>query len=628
MTQPIKFSLLSLMAFLPSSFTETGARNEFQTVKMGIVALVKWLEKNGYTRDHYDYYDVDMLLPSDEEIRNYFLQYQPTVIGLSAILASTYPEVKRVAKIARETCPDAWIVMGGHLSAAANTVLRKTDVDICIAGDGEYPLLEFLDYVKTQGRAWEFTRIQQIKGLSFIDNTDTLRFTGWPAGIPNEELEVPDYELLQSGLKDQPHLIENYFTNDFSFGNYDPRYKLIEGPHKMAVLPTSKGCVARCSFCQRASKGYRAMSIDKLEAHIVYLKETWGVTEISVADENFGSNVKQARAFAELMTKHGLYWKAGGVRVSTFKAEDIQYLRDHNCLDLRFGLEAGSDDSLDLMEKRITVKEILDSFTYCADADLSSRMSSWLVGMPGDDEKIAVETGRTIAKIAHMQGVPISTKTGVIIPTGNVNYVMPVPGTPLYEYGQNTGVLPTDPDGEEEYFYHLATVQNPSKANYTNVNGASLKEWYFWDILILLEASRTYRDLCKNAPIDSTRFAARTVLDYVKYKEYHPSLRELYGNFYWTVNIWWIDALPRWFIYPVIKNLNYFCNITIKNIVRAILRRPNATRFPGAAETRLTVEHYGEKVTRAVPLRRLLKNEAETEALPVNTELRLLVRGQ
>ena len=77
------------------------------TPKMAIVGLVKWLEKNGYTQDNYDFFDVDMLQSSDEEIRNYFLEYQPAVIGLSAILASTLNEVKRVARIGRETCPDA-----------------------------------------------------------------------------------------------------------------------------------------------------------------------------------------------------------------------------------------------------------------------------------------------------------------------------------------------------------------------------------------------------------------------------------------------------------------------------------------------------------------------------------------
>ena len=88
-----------------------------------------------------------MLTPSDDEIRNYFETYQPTVVGLSAVVSTTYLVVKRIAKILRQTCPDTWIVLGGNLSASANVVLRKTDVDVCIQGDGEIPWVEFLNYV-------------------------------------------------------------------------------------------------------------------------------------------------------------------------------------------------------------------------------------------------------------------------------------------------------------------------------------------------------------------------------------------------------------------------------------------------------------------------------------------------
>lgn len=42
--------------------------------KFGIVALVKWMEKNGYTSEDYDFYDIDMLLPTEGEVRAYFLR--------------------------------------------------------------------------------------------------------------------------------------------------------------------------------------------------------------------------------------------------------------------------------------------------------------------------------------------------------------------------------------------------------------------------------------------------------------------------------------------------------------------------------------------------------------------------
>ena len=47
--------------------------------------------------------------------------------------------MKKISRVIRDTCPDAWIVCGGALTAIANVVLRKTNVDLCVIGDGEIP---------------------------------------------------------------------------------------------------------------------------------------------------------------------------------------------------------------------------------------------------------------------------------------------------------------------------------------------------------------------------------------------------------------------------------------------------------------------------------------------------------
>ena len=116
--------------------------------KIAINSIVNWMEKHGYSSDIYDYYDIDMALPSDEEFIEYLKEYQPTIVGLSAVVSTSYSQVKRLSRIIRDICPDAWIVCGGALTAIANVVLRKTNVDICVIGDGEIPWVEFLEYVK------------------------------------------------------------------------------------------------------------------------------------------------------------------------------------------------------------------------------------------------------------------------------------------------------------------------------------------------------------------------------------------------------------------------------------------------------------------------------------------------
>src|SRR5438132_1245909 len=93
--------------------------------KIAIVSLIQWMQTHGYARDQWDYYDVDMLLPSDAELTDYFKRYNPAVVGLSAVVSTCYAQVKRISRLLRQACPDAWIVLGGSLTASANLVLRK-----------------------------------------------------------------------------------------------------------------------------------------------------------------------------------------------------------------------------------------------------------------------------------------------------------------------------------------------------------------------------------------------------------------------------------------------------------------------------------------------------------------------
>ena len=43
----------------------------------------------------------------------------------------------------------------------------------------------------------------------------------------------------------------------------------------MMNMFTSKGCVARCTFCQRGSKGYVTYDLDKLDEYLTLLKEKY-----------------------------------------------------------------------------------------------------------------------------------------------------------------------------------------------------------------------------------------------------------------------------------------------------------------------------------------------------------------
>ncbi|MBI4191181.1 MAG: B12-binding domain-containing radical SAM protein [Betaproteobacteria bacterium] len=454
--------------------------------KFGITALAQWMWKNGYKRDELDFYDMDMLLPSDDEIRAYFQSSKPDIVGLSAVTSGTYGRVKKYARIIRSACPDTMMVLGGNLAASANIVLKKTDVDICVAGDGEIAWVKLLDYTKKHGRTIDPGVLGDIKGLAFLNAAGEFSFTGFGEKLPASDMSlVPDYDLLKKGLQDQPELLKNYFrpARESHWFNHDPRAHESGRKPNIAMLMVNKGCVARCTFCQRPTKGFRAGNVPELEEHVLYLKNNHDVGFISVSDENFGSDKKQAFEFAAIMKKHDMLWAATGVRCDTVTPESIKFYADNNCVALKFGIESGSQDILDLMEKKFKREQVINAVKWCRDRKIFSPLAI-LFGMPGETEETAKETGKLMAEIAlATHSHPAEGK--------DLMYAIPFPGTPLYEYGQQVGVIGSTVDDEEDYLENVFTA--PSyKLSYVNLNGAPVSELLFWDLLAQLEAMRYY----------------------------------------------------------------------------------------------------------------------------------------
>jgi len=341
------------------------------------------------------------------------------VVGLSAPLSHCYPNVKRIIKILRELFPDIWIVVGGHLTGSSNVILRKTEADICVVGDGEIPFVKLLDYFKLHPtrRQLDHTGLHQIKGLAFIDENNKLKVTGYAEQLPASEMKYPDYDQLKAGLQKyggDGELIHEFFDpidnvaecTVAGFDNFMRRadkYPKISKFYKknmnkkIATIFTSMGCVARCTFCQRAAKGYVTYAPNDLESHIIDLKEKYNVGGVLLMDQNFGSNRKQGYEFAQLMKKHDFFWFPIGVRVVSTSYEDLKFYYEHNMLAIRYGFENGSQQMLDIMEKKYTKEDVYNVISNCKKVGISTVPVGLLFGMPGEtEETIKIIANKTI----------------------------------------------------------------------------------------------------------------------------------------------------------------------------------------------------------------------------------------
>ncbi len=468
----------------------------------GPLRISSWMEENGYSGD---IYDIDSLRPSDEELIKTFKGINPTVVGLSAPLSICYPNVKRISKILRKLFPDIWIVVGGHLTGSANVVLRKTETDICVVGDGEIPFVKLLDYFKLHPtrRQLDYTELCQIRGLAFIDENNKLKVTGYAEQLPASKIYQPNLDKLRLGLQkygENGELIHDYFEpiNNLSELEvhrqkgqaYSEALKFYEKNKnkKIARIFISRGCVARCTFCQRASKGYRVYGLNELETYIIELKEKYNVRSLFIAEENFGSDRKHTYEIARIMKKHDFFWTVIGARVTSFTYEDFKFYKQHNLIYVYFGIESGSQKILDIMEKKITTKNVYNAILNCKKTSVRGVTDNIIIGMPGETRETIIESAQFVASLRFLLEMDWDVPT--------THLAMAIPGTPLYEYCQQIGVIGKTLDEEEDYLIRISKYHNvKSILNYVNKTNASVKEVHYWTYLYRYACKKEYVDL-------------------------------------------------------------------------------------------------------------------------------------
>ena len=476
----------------------------YKQPRLGVQAIRDYLISKSIPNDSIRFLDIEMLNLSDEVLEDYFLKTAPDIVGLSGVLSHSYLQVERVSAIVRRLLPEAWIIVGGHITASANLILRKTPTDICIVGDGEEPFYSVVQFIESGSPRSDLVSLAQSPGIAILSEQNELVFSGYPKKPRGETIPMPDYKFFESGLLDHPDLISQYFQPAQAMGPWfslDDRAASPGRRPNSAQVPTTKGCTARCTFCQRSTRGYRLADLENLEEHLEEIIEKFDVGFIDVLDENFAGRKDHARKFADLMQKHNLLWTAGGVRCTNVDEEDVKYFKERGCCSLKFGVESGSQKILDVMEKNFSLDDVENALTACWENGLYSPLAV-MVGMPGESLQTGIETGRWIGQMAYKLGVhPDHMQYAVF-------YALPFPGTPLYDYCKQVGALASDFDSEHKYLRKMANGRT-NKWDYVNVNGARVSEVLAWDYLIEFEAAITYASLEKKKPPKGSVLANR-----------------------------------------------------------------------------------------------------------------------
>jgi radical SAM superfamily enzyme YgiQ (UPF0313 family) len=266
---------------------------------------------------------------------------QPDLYGIS-YASFTSPLAHRTIAAVRERFPKLPIIAGGaHPTAAWEQVLRETEVDVCVIGEGEAGFCDVVAHYAGQGKP-----LEEILGVAFQRDGAPFRTGKRPPIKDLDTIPVPAWDLI-----------------DFS------KYKgmHLKRAEPQTYIAVSRGCPFDCGFCSnpiwKESKPWVRLRGAELIAREVEQLYQRGIREIYLSADEFNVNldwpVKVARELQKL--GHSDLFFQCNVRADKVNEELAREFRKMNLWMVHIGVESGNQRTIDGLKKHIELDQVVNA---------------------------------------------------------------------------------------------------------------------------------------------------------------------------------------------------------------------------------------------------------------------------
>ena len=377
-----------------------------KTPPIGIAYLASTIEKAGHTVKIIDSTVMNYRL---RHIKREIKRFNPDVVGVTAMTTFIYDALE-VLKLVKKLNPNCLTVLGGpHPTVQTKEILNEVDfVDVIVRGEGEKTLLELI----------EKSNFEKIDGISYKENNKIIENKNRELIKDLDSIPFPAYHLLPM------HKYQIKLADIGVLGGLD----LLGHPY--GAIVTSRGCPFNCNFCAaRAIWGnnWRGRSPENIVEELKLLREEYGIRKISFMDDLFTVDKKRVIKTCELIKKEDLdiSWFCLS-RVDSFNKEIAESLKSAGCFRVWFGIESGTQETLNLLNKTFKLEDSKKAVKITKDAGLDAA-GFFMIGIPGETKEMMEKT------IAFANKLHLSTSI--------INLFIPYPGTKFYEIADQQNLI-------------------------------------------------------------------------------------------------------------------------------------------------------------------------------------------
>ena len=358
---------------------------------MGLALIAAVLEKEGH---QVTVVDANVLRLQPEGV--VYRVTDADVVGLTAMT----PTVNTAASIAhyiKQTNPNSTVILGGAhaILLPEETLATIPEVDVIVRGEGEETIIDLL-------RALEHKQpLSKIQGISYRQDGKVISTDARSAIVDLDSLPFLAYHLLpMRGYRPHP-----------------PHGRALP----FAAIITSRGCPYRCSYCSKPVFGnkFRGQSSKRVVDEIAYHKRKFGIKEFAFYDDVFTLDKQRAYAIADEIIERGLKidWTCE-TRVNLVDKELLRYLKQAGCYSIAYGIESGSQEIVNTLNKDITLEQAEEAVSLSREVGLQT-IGYFMIGSPGESPETIRQT--------------IQFAKNLKLDFAQFSITIPLPGAKLYK---------------------------------------------------------------------------------------------------------------------------------------------------------------------------------------------------
>jgi len=262
---------------------------------------------------------------------------------------------------------------GSHVTFRPKDALAKEGLDFCVMREPEWIIKDFCKALDNGEDG------KRVNGLAFRSGTGIHVNPPYPWIENLDDIPIPDR------------------TPVLNYAYFNPLVRKMP----WTTATTSRGCPGRCIFCTSPffyGNRLRFNSAERVVDEMEYLKKL-GYNEIFFRDETFTANRQRVMEICKLIEERGLNMSwISNTRVDTISKEMMTAMKRAGCHLIKIGVESGSQEVLDKINKGIKLEQTRAVFQWAHEIGMEMHAHTML-GCIGENKQTVDATIKLLKEI-------------------------------------------------------------------------------------------------------------------------------------------------------------------------------------------------------------------------------------